>query len=220
MNSADRIAILGASRGLGLELTQVAQKWGEVLAISRRIEQSFALGSSGVKKLNADFSVSEGQQKALRALSEFAPTKIFYVAGGGPFGRFLEKDWSAHDWALQVTFLFPAQMVHSLCKQYPKCQVVLVGSSVAENQGDPLAASYSAAKHALLGLYRSIRLEAPELDLRLVSPGYMDTQMLPKTAEVRKKGVWDPKIVAQELWQWSLGPDIGGHKVYERHPSC
>lgn len=224
MISLERTAILGASRGLGFELVGQAIQFGEVLAVSRKIELAqFSIGNSSedsLHRLRADFSHLDGQNSTLSRLGEFRPTKVFYVAGGGPYGRFIDKNWSAHEWGLQVTFLFAAQVVNFIFKNSPKCQIILVGSSVAEDGGDSNAASYSAAKHALVGLYRSIHLESPELDLRLISPGYMDTDMLPKSAEVRKKGVWSPKIVAQEVWSWSQSPDVGGHKVYEHHPSC
>jgi NAD(P)-dependent dehydrogenase (short-subunit alcohol dehydrogenase family) len=98
--------------------------------------------------------------------------------------------------------------------------VILLGSAVAEASADPGAASYCAAKHALKGLIASLRAEIPAWDLRLFSPGYMDTEMLPGNAAARRQGVYSPARMARELWDWSLTPDIGGHKLYPRHPSA
>ena len=79
-----------------------------------------------------------------------------------------------------------------------------MGSSVAEDKADPGAASYAAAKHALKGLLESVILEKPDLDVRLFSPGYMDTGMLPQNAWPRQQGLAeDPDAVARRLWQWS-----------------
>jgi len=97
--------------------------------------------------------------------------------------------------------------------------VILVGSTICENQGDRHAASYAAAKHALKGLYESLRLEAPDWDLRMVSPGYLDTELLPKNAPVRYKEVWDPQKVAQEIVEWmKQKSNHGDHKVYPPYP--
>lgn len=207
MAKEQRTVIFGASRGLGSELAQLAQQFGAVLPISRK------------SRIQADFSTSQGQEAALEQMLEFSATKVFYVAGGGPYGKFSSKDWRDHEWAFQVSFLFAARVVHSVLKQDSKAQIILVGSSVAENQADPLASSYAAAKHALRGLYMSIRAESPDVDLRLFSPGYMNTTMLPSGAKVRSKEIWQAPDMARELWDWSMSADVGGHKVYSPHPS-
>jgi hypothetical protein len=46
----------------------------------------------------------------------------------------------------------------------------------------------------------------------------MDTPLLPLNAEARKAGVYDPIDVANDVWLWSASADIGGHKVYPKHP--
>ncbi|MES3039325.1 MAG: SDR family NAD(P)-dependent oxidoreductase, partial [Bdellovibrionota bacterium] len=80
----------------------------------------------------------------------------------------------------------------------------VVGSAVAEQKADPGAAMYSASKHALCGLVHSIQKEEIPFDLRLFSPGYMDTGMLPPQAWPRKEPglVKDAKVLAQKLIEW------------------
>jgi len=169
----------------------------------------------------ADFSTMHGQDQVIQYLVDAEETygKVFFVAGGGPYGLYQERKWSDHEWALQVSFLFAARALHALCVAQRLEQVILVGSSVAENDADVRAASYSAAKHALKGLWSTLRAENPNWDLRLFSPGYMDTELLPAQAPVRRQGVYSPEALAQELWTWSLTGDHGGHKVYPKHPS-
>jgi short-subunit dehydrogenase len=166
----------------------------------------------------ADFARAEGQERALNGLA--AGDKVFYVAGGGPYGAFAEREWKDHQWALEVSFLFPARLLHTFLRHGAGAQFILVGSSVAESEGDPKAASYCAAKHALKGLYSTVRRDYPECDVRLFSPGYMDTELLPANAAVRQQGIYSPARIAQDLWAWSLASDIGGHKLYPKHPSC
>lgn len=223
-----QVVILGASRGLGAELSEAACKVSgiSVMGFGRKEDHLSELKRrhSNFEYQIADFAKSESQETVLRYLSQKtnAPLAVFYVAGGGPYGPYEKRPWSSHEWSWQVTFLFPARIVHTLLSDgnLSRTQILLVGSSVAESSADPGAASYCAAKHALRGLYETLHQETPGLDLRLFSPGYMDTDLLPKNATVRTKGIYHPRDMAQELWSWSQSPDIGGHKVYAPHPTC
>ena len=218
----DRALILGASRGLGAELTAVISASGyPVVGFGRKepplraLRERFPL----FEYHTADFSTLPGQDQVVQYLQAADTTlaKVFVVAGGGPYGLYHERPWSAHEWAWAVSFQFPARVLHSLLSLKRTEQVILIGSAVAENGPDPRAASYAAAKHALRGLYTTLRAEVPNWDLRLFSPGYMDTDLLPKNAPVRQAGVYAPSILARELWTWSLSADIG-HRVYPKHP--
>lgn len=203
----EHVAIFGASRGLGQSLARhISEKDIRVSGFSRK--GPFA----------SDFTTEAGCLTVEKFLLEDPPDRIFFMAAGGPFGAFESKAWKDHQWAWNLTFLFPARILHFLLKHNLKPQTILIGSSVAENAGDQNAASYCAAKHALLGLYRTLRLENPDWDLRLYSPGYMDTPLLPPHAAVRNQGIHSPEAVARELWQWSLTGERGGHKMAARHP--
>jgi short-subunit dehydrogenase len=215
-----RIAIIGASRGLGACLCKIIPENNTVLAVARKRELLEKLGSNTKAKVQPFVAdLSRDIRLLLDELDAFSADVIFCLAGGGPFGAFESKAWKDHVWAWQVGFLSVAQIVHAALNQKVRPrQIVLCGSAVAEQAGDPNAASYASAKHALRGLYESLKLENPALDLRLFSPGYLDTELLPKNAEVRYKGVWDPQKVAEELWTWSLASDHGGHRLYTHHP--
>lgn len=198
-----KICVIGASRGLGFQLVRQIQSQlpeVEILSVARSNQPS----STEVSTLCVDLSQPQQQQRLIAELGIFQPETVFYVAGGGPYGEYASKKWSDHQWGLEVSFLAPARILHfllnaSFCKQF-----VAVGSSVAESQPDKNAASYSASKHALRGLITSVNLENPKMQVRLFSPGYMDTDMLPKNASVRKThSVASPKQVANELWSWS-----------------
>ena len=218
-NSSQRVAILGASRGLGRAFCHRIWHDSEnckLLAMARKKELLSELRDqlNEVKKhtdkkkgllecFACDFSREDGQIQALHQLELFLPERIFYFAGGGPYGAFEKKAWKDHVWAWTVTFLFAARVVH-WAMQHNIEQVVLIGSAISESSGDPRAASYSSAKHALLGLIRSIHLENPAFDLRVFSPGYMDTDLLPANAIPRDtKEVASPEEVAEVLWKWS-----------------
>ncbi|MBX9769145.1 MAG: hypothetical protein K2X47_17855, partial [Bdellovibrionales bacterium] len=135
--------------------------------------------------------------------------RLIYFVGGGPHGLFQQKQWKDHEWSFQVTFRTPARFLHEVMRNSLGLQqLTFIGSAIAGDSPDPEAASYCAAKHALQGLISSIQeeqrhLPADTLDLRLYSPGYMNTGLLPRNAWPRYKGnVLEPELVAQDLLEW------------------
>ena len=141
--------------------------------------------------------------------------RLIYFVGGGPHGSFEKKQWKDHQWSWQVSFLTPAHLAHGLIQDpLGLKQIAFIGSAIAGEKADPEAASYCAAKHALQGLVTSIQEEQrhlgvdQRLDLRLYSPGYMDTDLLPKNAWPRQlRKVLKPETVAQDLLHWLADPD-------------
>ncbi len=212
----ERIIIFGASRGLGAAVTNCILG-AELLLVSRTMSKGAKLKNEA-KCLDLDFSRIADQQIALERAREFAPTRIFYFAGGGPYGRFSEKNWQDHEWALQVNFLFPAKIMHLFLKKQDADlrQIVFTGSAVAESKPDENAASYSTAKYALRALFENLRSEPSKIELRLFSPGYMDTRLLPKNAWPRESGkVLDPTKVADEFCEWVLDSTAAHHKIID-----
>jgi len=196
-----KIAILGSRKGLGLEISKMVSESAELLLISRQVHQ---IGPH--KSLICDFSQPSQVEELIAKLREFKPHKIWYIAGGGPYGDFQTKQWKDHLWSWQVTFLTPARILHSyLSHEFEGCeQFIAIGSAIAESQVDPKAASYCAAKHALVGLIHTTQLESPDKDVRLFSPGYMNTALLPSNASVRSTHtIHQPQAVANSFWDWS-----------------
>lgn len=204
-----RFALLGASRGLGWATYQALSKkypTAEFMLVSRKISHRKNEINSCTQVFDYDFS-KELSSDFVDKLADFNPTHIVYFAAGGPYGNFHEKKWSDHQWALQVTFLFPAQLLHHFMRiSVPSLkQFVLVGSAIAENQPDPGAASYCAAKHALKGLITTLQKEnkSPfncKFKIELFSPGYIETDMLPPQSWPRQQGLAESaENVAQQL---------------------
>lgn len=191
------------------------------------------LKNHSIEIQTVDFSNEVGQVQTLKILEHIMPTHIYYFAGGGPHGIYTRKKWSDHMWSFQVTFLFPARLVYWALKKNEIQQLVVIGSSICEIQGEALSASYSAAKHALLGLWQSLDQErnistaspfslipssplnpsvpsvpsVSSLDFRLFSPGYMDTDLIPRNASVRQnQALLSPHHVAFQLWTWIQTP--------------
>lgn len=186
--SAHKFILLGASRGLGWATYQaLAKKYpaAEFMLVSRKI------GEGNFKSLKYDFS-KELSSEFVTEIIDFNPTTIIYFAAGGPYGNFQDKKWADHEWALRVSFLFPAQLMHHLMRvMIPSLKnFVVVGSAIAENKPDPGAASYCAAKHALKGLISTLQAENKSaFKIDLFSPGYIATDMLPAQSWPRQQGL-------------------------------
>ena len=204
----NRIALLGASRGLGWAVyTQLAEKNKDTsfFLSSRKISEKIKFVSNNTIIKPQDFSKVPLQTGFLEDLQDFKPTHLIYMAGGGPYGAYASKKWSDHVWALNTSFMYPAELIHTILS-HPHTweslvQVICVGSAIAEAKADPYAASYAAAKHALKGLISTLQQEGSgKPELHLFSPGYMQTELLPQSSWPRQQGLAeDVMLVASRL---------------------
>jgi short-subunit dehydrogenase len=187
----ERVLVLGGSRGLGKALVdQFLSLQISVESISRKSVHSF------------DFSKTESWPDVVEKIRSLQPTRIIYCAAGGPYGDFQKYEWKDHSWSLRVSFEFPAYLIHQLLKTevVGLKQVCVIGSSIAENQADPGAAMYCAAKHGLKGLILTLQKQDLAFDLRLLSPGYMNTDLLPTGTKPRNQGQSvNPAVVADSM---------------------
>jgi short-subunit dehydrogenase len=200
--------LIGASRGFGYSVYQALQKRGEAVQVcSRKNPNQIPLHFSFDASKEEDFS------KMCESLSKADPEVLIYFPGGGPWGLFSEKSYKDHEWAFRVTFLTASRLLHWVLAEkrgdkMPRMkQVCFIGSAIAESQIDPRAASYCAAKHALKGLVTTVQNELKEdllLDLRLFSPPYIDTELLPVNAAPRKNKAHlaDPHQLAEYFLKW------------------
>ncbi len=232
----ERITILGASRGLGLTLakaiTSSSPPSTQLLLSSRKIQDLvdtsfYQKHCNQLQLLALDFTKKESLKTLHDSLREFQPHRLIYCAGGGPYGPFHKRPWHAHEWAMNLNLIFPSELLHSILIDVAKGnsnlqQILFIGSAIAESQADPNAASYASSKHGLKGLINSIinenDLSSPSdkftLDIRLYSPGYMDTQLLPPHSYPRlnvESKVLNPSDVAQDILQWMMAPANESH---------
>lgn len=211
LDKLSRVAVVGSSRGLGAALVDELHQrspTARILGVSRKPSPGTA------HWLRADVSKTEDQDAVLAEFADFKPEVVFSCVGGGPFGPYARREWKDHLWAFETTVLFSARLLHWALQgsELGPHQLILIGSSVAESNPDLGAASYAAAKHALRGLFESVVLEKPAVDVRLFSPGYMNTDLLPKGAPPRQGRIWQPRRVAEIILNW-----CESEKRYDHH---
>lgn len=197
-----KIVILGSSRGLGKELflkLRAVHAHASFLLVSRKIHLLETHQSEFVEIFQADFT--KDVTELFEKIKEFAPTHIICNAGGGVHGNYLNKNWKDHLWTLQLNLIFPMSLAHFCWNQIETLQqLIFIGSSVAESGPDPEASSYCASKHGLKGFVESLQIENPEADMRLMSPPYMETDLLPPGSWPRRKGLAiPPDAVAEKI---------------------
>ena len=206
LETKKRYLILGASKGLGYQTYKTLWRQrpqAEFLLVSRKIAETVIEDRTEV--LQQDFSKLPVAENFLNTLHSFQPTHFIYCAGGGPYGFFQDQKLSAHEWALNVNFIYPMALLHALAQKpngFAQLQAaVFVGSSIAESQPDSKASSYCAAKHALKGWVTTLQKgNSLPFQVKLFSPGYMDTELLPPHSEPRKSGnVASVVNIAEEL---------------------
>ena len=206
---SNRYVILGGRRGLGrcLSLEIGARDLGSTQMVSSRKE--FSPQVSNAESITADLSKREDWPRLWSQIQEFGASHLVFCAGGGPYGKFGDKDFKDHLWALNVSFVSASFFLHQFLSSDLR---QMVGSHIAEEKVDPMAASYCASKHALLGLISSVQNEYPERDIRLFSPTYLDTDMLPSHSAPREQGLArSPESAAKDMFQWMLDPEGNWH---------
>jgi len=206
-----KILCIGARRGFGKAIADLLTNSARVFRTSRKYQET---------EFEWPFDATDEKSRAvlLEKIRRTEMEKVFYFSGGGPFGGYGAKEMKDHLWAWKVNFETPAFLLHSFLSEskFHVEQVVFVGSAIAESQADPGAASYAASKAALRGLITSVQKESPPFDLRLFSPGYMDTEMLTPNARPRQgQGVLhQPVEMAVQFLKWTESKDdFGSHLV-------
>jgi short-subunit dehydrogenase len=225
-----KVAILGASRGLGrataLFLTEHLEGLEELYLASRKTTLLEGLKSKLGTKIpkiiveTCDLASEAGQLAAENYIQSNKPDLVIYSAGGGPYGNFSLKEWKDHHWALQMGLNAPLRLTHAWLNARKLVEnpgrFIIVGSRIAESSPDFGATSYAASKHGLLGFVESLQPELKDSSNKvwLFSPGYINTDMLPPNAQPRLQGakIMSVETAAQALLRW-VKKDGPWHRV-------
>lgn len=194
--------VTGASRGLGRACAIALGADGWAVAVGYRSgeaeadETLSAVEAEGGKGITVHLDVTDEDSVATafqRASAELGPvTGLVNNAGWMRDGLVLRYPTEAFDRTLDTNirgaFLCSrAALRHMLRAQWGR---IVNMSSAAGLRGNPGQAAYTASKHALIGLTRSLAREVGSkgITVNAVCPGYVDTLMTEKTpVEARRK---------------------------------
>jgi len=190
--TVSRTLILGGSRGLGR-------------ALAGQISDSISVSRTGENPIDLSKSTS-APQEVLELINRTKPCRIIYSAGGGPHGEFFEKNMKSHMWAFNLNFFTPIQILYGLIEQNYKGEFIYVGSAIAQRSQSTQSLSYAESKK--MATRAVLSLQSKLMKTKVFSPGYMDTDLLPKGAWPRTECpnlVVAPSRVASLLLNWADG---------------
>lgn len=170
--------VVGASKGIGAEVSALLSKSGKVITISRT-----AIAEAGdhyyCDVLNGSLPEIENPLDGL----VYCPGSINLR----PFTSLSEKDFVSD---FEINFLGAVRTIKAYLgnlKASKQASVVLF-STVAVNQGMPFHASVASAKGAVEGLVRSLAAEyAPQIRFNAIAPSLTDTPMAARLLRSEKQ---------------------------------
>ncbi|SFG50746.1 SDR family NAD(P)-dependent oxidoreductase [Sulfitobacter dubius] len=177
--------ITGGGTGIGLAIAQdLAAKGARVTITGRRQKVLDAVSGDGITGMAMDVR-DEGQvvDTIARAVEASGPVQICIANAGVAEGRSLHKtdldfwrDMMATN--LDGAFLTIRESLKSM-RQTDWGRVIAV-SSIAGLRGLPGAACYSASKHGMIGLIRSLSEDymGQPFTFNALCPGYVDTDII------------------------------------------
>lgn len=212
---SERIWIMGASDGIGAALARLWAARGADVILSARSEDRLAdlaqeLG--GAEVLPCDVTDRDSLAKAARQISASGKLdRAITLAALYDPGKVMEldPDQAARIVNVNLTGSFNfARAAVPLLRQGG--QLALTGS-VAGYVGLPQGQIYSATKAGVINLAESLRAElAPEVDVRLISPGFVDTRLTQKN-DFDMPALMQPDDAAAAI---ARGLNKGGFEVH------
>ena len=187
----DKVIVLtGASQGIGKALALALSPQKPKLVLAARDEGALRSVAASCQALGAIPFVfqtdvtDEAQCRDLvrRTVAEAGGLDVLvHNAGGGMNARLDEMtDTSVFEKLMRVNYLGPAWLTHEALPHLKKSrgQIVVI-SSVAGLTGVPLRTAYSGSKHAVFGLFESLRIEVAEhgVSVTMIAPDFVQSEI-------------------------------------------
>jgi len=203
------VLITGAGRGIGAAIAEIFAK-GEfsVSLLGRQLtvlEEQVAAFGSHVQAIACDITDPNQVERAFdQACNEFGPiTVLVNNAGAAHAAPFLKTSPERLQAMLDVNYLGACYCIQNVLPamiENKHGKIINIGST-SSVKGYSYVAAYSAAKHAIMGLTRSLakELSATGVSINTVCPGFTETDIVGDAIEniMQKTGRSEEQAIAE-----------------------
>jgi 3-hydroxybutyrate dehydrogenase len=199
--------VTGGGRGIGREIALALAHAGATVTVLGRhratLDQAIAAGAAHFAAV-ADVADQAAIGAAIAEASARQPIDILIAnAGIAESAPFAKSDAALFRRMMDVNFMGVVHAIHAVLpamRERPYGRIVAVAST-AGLKGYAYVSAYSATKHAVVGLVRSLALElaSTRITVNAVCPGFTDTDLLTGSIDniMKKTGRSHEQAVAE-----------------------